>query len=781
MKSNIYILLFITLLLIPFGLLAQSKIEIEETYRDANSYFFFEDYEEALALYQRIYRHQPENYNLNFRIGFCYLNILGSKHLAIPYLEKAVKNTTRIYNEESIAEQRAPIDAFFYLGNAYLVNNRIDDALKAYNKFYEQTKGKGNWDFEYFSHQVNVAKNSQNLQRNPVNFIIANLGEGINDRFSNFNAVVSGDGNVLAYTTKQKFYNAINVSREKTSGEWEKPVNITLDLAVDGNCTTLCLSYEGTELYLFKDDQQDGNIYVSHFNGKKWSPISKINSNVNTKAYEVHACLSPDGKQLYFSSNRKGGYGGLDIWVCTRSSDNNWGPARNLGPTINTPFNETAPFFSANGTSLFFSSEGHNNMGGYDVFVTQSDGKGEWLTPINLGYPINTTDDDLFFHPLGDGSKGLIARFDESSYGELDIFEVEFFIPRFKKSIVPSNLAQERLSDKSFDWMVVDTISQKGVAEIDPKQSSINLFNISSKNYTLFLNGKRFPLLEKKEDIAPVNSEIASIEKKEEEPQKIDIPPKKHLIIQKANLQIDTNPFGDTENLKPVWPTDSPSIIKPQDVQILNDEQYLSEILLMITPPEKQKFIIPILKKNWNFSQSIQNENIIKFATSFNTIESKLTILPALSKLYDKISTTSDKNRASIAHKKLSQHNQPVFYKSYNELINKVSNQLAQDLTQIMLKNNITSLTELFEKYRKENSEGFNRNIDELLVLLSQMAINSYMVLSPDQKTVLYNTYNEPTLLISKNSKMIWLILAIIAIVGVIIMVYWGKIKRIKR
>lgn len=755
---------------LPFYSSGQTKTEIDETYRDANSYFYFEDYEEALALYQKIYKFQPDNYNLNYRIGFCYLNIPGSKHKSIQFLEKAVQNTTTRYNEESITEQRAPIDAIFYLGNAYLTVNRIDDALKAYEKFYSLTKGKSDWDFDYLNHQIYVAKNSLKIQRNPVDFIMANLGDKINDRFPNFNAVVSGNGKVLAFTTKLKFYNAINISRKNEKNQWEKPINITLDLQTDISCSTLCLSYDGNELYLFRDDNHDGNIYVTRFNGKKWLPIKKLNPNINTEAYETHASLSPDGKQLFFTSNRKGGFGELDLWVSTRTSGDDWGPARNLGATINSPFNENTPFISTDGTTLYFSSEGHDNMGGYDIFVSQLSGKGDWTTPINLGYPLNTTDDDLFYHPIEDGATALIARFDDNSFGETDIFEIELFIPRFRKSIVPKTVAQERTTDKTFARLIVDTLSTKGLASIDANET-VTKIDISGNNtIKLFLNGKAYGVIPSRiEELAEVKrvSETENAAKTYTEETNNQTP-----STISSNSAMDAtfkNNFGDTTP-RSQWPTDTPTV-KQKAFELnnasINDDSYFSEILLLLTPNEKQQDILPVLKRNWKFSAENLNENIIHFASSFKTDKELNTIIYSLTELYDKIGNLSN-TQSGKKEQKFTKNNRTLIIKAYNELINKASKQLGNDLALVMLKNKeIGNLTQLIELYSKQNPEGFNANREELTLLLARMAISEYVALPNEQKISLYNSSTGKTS-VEPSYIWLWVLLTLIAM-GVII------------
>jgi len=765
-RTTVFLLLISWL---PFYTFGQTKTEIDETYRDANSYFYFEDYEEALALYQKIYKFQPDNHNLNYRIGFCYLNIPGNKHKSIPFLEKATQNTTARYNEESITEQRAPVDAIFYLGNAYLTVNRIDDALKAYEKFYSLTKGKGDWDFEYLNQQVNVAKNSLKIQRNPVDFLMANLGEKINDRFPNFNAVVSGNGKVLAFTTKLKFYNAINISRKNEKNQWEKPVNITLDLQTDISCSTLCLSYDGNELYLFRDDNHDGNIYVTRFNGKKWAPIKKLNPNINTQAYETHASLSPDGKQLFFTSNRKGGLGELDIWVSTRTSGDDWGPARNLGPTINTPFNENTPFISTDGATLYFSSEGHDNMGGYDIFISQLSGKGDWTTPINLGYPLNTTDDDLFYHPIEDGATALVARIDDNSFGETDIFEIELFIPRFRKSIVPKTIAQERTTDKTFARLVVDTISTKGMASIDTDEA-ITKIDISGNNtIKLFLNGKAYGIIPS--SIGEI-TETKRVSETETTLKAYTEETNQTTNYTSSNLVTDATTkynFGDTTP-RSQWPTDTPTV-KQKVLELSNaaltDDNYFSEILLLLTPNEKQQDILPVLKKNWKFSAENLNETIIHFASSFKTDKQQNTIIYSLTELYDRIGNLN-KAESTKKEQKFTRNERTIIIKAYNELINKASKQLGNDLALVMLKNKeIECLTQLIELYSKQNPEGFKMNREELTLLLARMAIGEYVALPNEQKISLYNSSTEKA---SVETSYIWLwVLLTLIVMGVVI------------
>ncbi len=493
-------ILAISLLLLTFfAVQAQDKDKEsspEELYLDANSYFFFEDYEEALALYQQLIREIPKNSNLNYRIGICYLNLPGKRHKSIPFLESASSNVSKSYKENSIKEQKAPIDTYFFLGSAYLANNQLAKAKEAFSKFQSITDKKSKrYDVEMLELQMKTIESSAAIQNQPVNFILSNLGSVINDRFSNFSPALSYNGQVLAYTSKRKFYQAIYVSRKDGNG-WSNPVNITPELETDQNLQTLSLNYNGTELYLYKDDNRDGNIYVSHYRNGRWNPIENLGANINTKYWESSACISPDGKTLYFSSNREGGFGELDLYKSTKQPNGSWGPAQNLGPTINTSHNEIIPSLTATGSTLFFASDGQLGLGGYDIYFSNAKGN-QWSSPENLGYPLNTPDDDFDFRPIDDGQYGLMARFDNDSYGEMDIFKVEVFSDRYAREVVLHNQLESRKRNAGEKLLVIDTLSAQKMALVLPEGSNFDEYTGADKRVKLYFNGNRYDLRDK--------------------------------------------------------------------------------------------------------------------------------------------------------------------------------------------------------------------------------------------------------------------------------------------
>ncbi len=402
-----------------------TRAEIKQKFVEGNSFFLFEEYSDALPYYLELLKIYPDNNNLNYRVGICYLNIPGQKDKSIAYLEKAVKDISPKYRENSIREVHAPMDAWFYLGNAYRVNNKLDKALEAYQYFLDHLDPK-KYEKKVVEDQIQACNNAKKLESQPMYLAEKDLQKPINSRFSDYRPAVSGDEKVLVFTRKLPFYDAVFFTK-KENGVWTPPLNLTPELGIDQDFYSASLSFDGKTLYLYKNDEYDGNIYVSKFDGQNWSKVIRLNDNINTKYWESHACVTKDGKTLYFTSNRKGGFGGLDIYVSKRDSTGDWGPAVNLGPVINSPYNEETPFISEDGKTLFFSSRGHYNMGGYDIFYSNLLDNGEWTPPLNMGYPINTTDDDVFYQPVGEGYYAYISKFSSQGQGNMDIFRIEIF------------------------------------------------------------------------------------------------------------------------------------------------------------------------------------------------------------------------------------------------------------------------------------------------------------------------------------------------------------------
>lgn len=422
-RFTLLIVIFVTLN--STDLFSQRKSEIKSLFYEAESWILYEDYREALPSYIRLLEYYPENDNIRYRIGQCYINIPGEKERAVDYLEEAVRNINPKYREGKFRETAAPYDALYYLANAYRITNQLDKAIDTYSQFILNMDHRI-YDSVIVNHQIKSCYAAKELMSNPMFIKEKNLGRIINGDNSEYNSVASDDENILIFSRTEPFYDALLFSR-RNKDRWEEPVNMNAILKIDRYIYPTSLSHDGKTLLLYNSADYDGNIFSTTNENGAWSPVVKLNDNINTKYWESHATLSQDNNKLYFSSNRKGGYGGLDIYVSTRDNSGNWGPAINLGPVINTPYNEDTPFLCDDDRTLYFSSRGHFNMGGYDIFCSNLNEEGEWTSPVNLGYPVNTTDDDLFFKPVKNGNSGYFAKYNPDGFGGQDIYRIEIF------------------------------------------------------------------------------------------------------------------------------------------------------------------------------------------------------------------------------------------------------------------------------------------------------------------------------------------------------------------
>jgi outer membrane protein OmpA-like peptidoglycan-associated protein len=386
----------------------------EDLYQEASEYIMAGDYQEALPVLLNLKEKGYNGANISFKIGDCYLNLKGQKIKAIPFLKEASQNISKTYSGISLDEGVAPLKSLLYLAISYRLRYDFSNALLYFTAYLDSLDDKDIENRSLVQYHIARCLNAGELIASPARFISDTLPADINTQFSNFNPLVSADEKQLFYIDQLKFYDAI-MHVVKTDSAWQKPDNMTSGIGSDGDHLVTGVSADCTELLLSAyDPYLSGELFIAEYRNDLWNKIRKLNGNINTRFNETHASFSPDGQYLYFTSDRKGGYGGLDIYRSQRK-DQDWGVAENLGPIINSPYNEETPFITTDGKALFFSSQGHYNMGGYDIFMSSLDQDGKWMPPVNLGYPINTTDDDLFYFPLGSGKVAYQARFAANS------------------------------------------------------------------------------------------------------------------------------------------------------------------------------------------------------------------------------------------------------------------------------------------------------------------------------------------------------------------------------
>ncbi len=410
---------------------AQTKDEALEYFEEAEYFFNRDDFEEAAFYYKKLLNLHPENANFNFKLGSCYLNIPGSESLAVPYFEKAVERTVEKskYKPKSLEEKNAPLHAYFYLGNAYRINNQLDKALTSYNTFINSPYYYGNYNETIVENEIKACERAKIIQDSPINLTEEALPDPVSTDASELHPVVSDDEKTIAFIRKLKFYDAVLLcNREENT--WSQPLNLNPLIGSDGDFYPVCFSPDGKELYLVKTSSGGGDLYVSYYRNNTWAKAEKLSGNINTGSNETSACLSGDGQTLYFSSDRGSGKGGLDIYIAKRIGENQWGKAKNAGKNINTVFDEDSPCLVDHGKILYFSSKGHYSMGGFDLFYASREGK-KWSAPVNAGYPVNNTADNNHMQVMQEGSVIYVSKINASANGSPDLF-------RFRILSVPS-------------------------------------------------------------------------------------------------------------------------------------------------------------------------------------------------------------------------------------------------------------------------------------------------------------------------------------------------------
>ena len=194
----------------------------------------------------------------------------------------------------------------------------------------------------------------------------------------------------------------------------------------DKNEATVAVSADERRVYIFKDTEGNGDIFYSDFTSNRFQKVKHLdNENINSDAWEPHITVTPDGQQMYFSSNREGGFGGRDIYRMVKLPNGEWSEPMNLGPEINGPWDEDSPFIAVDNKTLYFASNGEKSMGGFDIFISVRDENNNWSNPINLGTPLNSTGDDLYYTTTMDGLTGYLTSFRKDGVGEKDIYEIK--------------------------------------------------------------------------------------------------------------------------------------------------------------------------------------------------------------------------------------------------------------------------------------------------------------------------------------------------------------------
>ncbi len=448
-KILISLLFFAT----SISLMAQADLDAVKL---ADEMYGFGDKRDALDVYLQAASLNPKNARANFMAGKCYQETI-EKGKSVKFLEKAYKLNPKI----------SP-DILYLIGKGYQYDAKFDKAIENFNLYKKQlsTAPPENKEEQLKRADKHIieCENGKIFYSQIATKELVNLGEVVNSEYAEYSPVVSSDESILIFTSRRQgttgnkkdvdneFFEDIYVSKKSKDGHWGRPENIGTTINSEFHEACNGLSPDGKELYIFRETH-GGDIYkCSQTADGNWSKPERM-EHINTKHEEASITFSGDGKMMIFSSDRPGGTGRLDLYFCTKDENEKWSDPQNIGKTLNTQYDEDSPFLDFEAKTLFFSSAGFNTMGGYDIFKsTFVDGK--WTEPFNLGCPINTTDDDIYYVESGDGVHGYYASVRNDGSGEKDLYMITNTKP--KEEIVPDTVAK-----------VVDLKTDSIIAKID--------------------------------------------------------------------------------------------------------------------------------------------------------------------------------------------------------------------------------------------------------------------------------------------------------------------------
>jgi len=414
--------------------------ETKQLIKKGDSYIYFgqRNYNKALEYYIQAFNNNNEdNAALNFIIGECYLKTNNKAH-SILYLQKAHNLNSRVDKKIN-----------YLLGQSHQSNADFDAAIDEYEKYikYYKKANRSLLQEEIDQNLIEIYKKIEEcktgieMTSNPIRVFIDNIGDSINSSFAEYGPFITADATKLFFTSRKaatyggktsnidyQYYEDIYVSNY-IEGNWSAPVNLGKPVNSKTNDAVIGISLDGQKLFIYRD-ANGGDIYLSKLKGDKWSRPSRLNKKFNTNSHESSATFSFDQRSIYFVSDKSdtNGFGGKDIYKCKINSKGKWEEPVNLGPTINTPYDENCVFAHPDGKTIYFSSKGHKTTGGYDIFRSTYD-NGEWSEPENIGYPINTVGDDVSFTLSANGKTGYYASSIIGGKGDKDIYVITFLGP----------------------------------------------------------------------------------------------------------------------------------------------------------------------------------------------------------------------------------------------------------------------------------------------------------------------------------------------------------------
>lgn len=433
LKKIVGILFFITLIYKVFPQENKSKIDILDNPNLllAKQRMYSGQYKKAIQDFKPLYDKYPANAELPHHIGYCYYSIGDFKN-AMDYFSEAEKNGATIP------------ETYLYLGLLFQKQSNFEKSIEKFNQFKSKVTSKKQIEESDVDVYISQCNNAIQMKSHPIPVKIINMGQDINSSYDDATPCITADGKTLVFNTRRqedpnspidiegdgKYFQDIYISYFDTiNKKWLPAQSVPGNVNTDAHDAITSISPDGKIIFIYKNDTREykssgGDIFISKVMRNKWKTPEPIGKPINSTYWEGGACLSPDGKTLYFTSERKGGYGHSDIWMSNKINNKEWSKPINLGGTINTYHDEVGLFMAPDGKTLFFASNGPNSMGSYDVFKTTYE-NGQWTTPVNLAYPINTEFEDGPITIDASGKVAYISSNRPGGVGEKDIYMID--------------------------------------------------------------------------------------------------------------------------------------------------------------------------------------------------------------------------------------------------------------------------------------------------------------------------------------------------------------------
>ncbi len=399
-----------------------------ELFNKAVEQFSIDEYDKALDLVKSAISKDPEYVDAHDLLGQVYMQI-GN----LPAAEKTYLKLIKINKDYWVS--------YYVLGDVCFDQMKYDTAEQWYKKFLTYTKIPAKEKTEA-ERQIKNCRFASNAVKNPVPFSPVNLGTGINSVLSEYFPTLTADEQTMFFTCMDARSQEDFLISTYVDGKWTDAINMGPPINTPENEGASTTSADGQYLF-FTACQNPQNIgscdlWLTYVKGDKWQAAIHLPDNINSKSKETQPSLSADGKTLYFASNRPGGYGDMDIWKTTVEGKA-WTNPVNLGPNINTPFDDECPFIHQDGVSLYFASDGWPGMGGRDLFMAKQNDTGGWSMPVNLGYPVNTVGNEEGLIINRSGTMGYFSsdkKTNPGHQGRVDIYS--FTLPENSRPGVAS-------------------------------------------------------------------------------------------------------------------------------------------------------------------------------------------------------------------------------------------------------------------------------------------------------------------------------------------------------